>query len=128
MTEKYTDELAKWVEKRNSSSRRDKNTVAFLAVRDDVLSALEAGYSVKTVWVHMHEKGRIQYAYETFLKHVKRFKENKEKKKDQEQITKSVPLKENTIRGQKKKTKKNSVAPKTKGFTFDSKPNKEDLL
>ncbi|MCU7799117.1 MAG: TraK family protein [gamma proteobacterium symbiont of Lucinoma myriamae] len=125
MTEKYTDELAKWVEKRKSSSRRDKNTVAFLAVRDDVLSALEAGYSVKTVWEHMHENGRIKYAYETFLKHVKRFKE---KKTDQVQITKPVSLKEKTTRGQKIKTTKTSVAPKTKGFTFDSKPNKEDLL
>ena len=125
MTEKYTDELAKWVEKRKSSSKRDKNTVAFLAVRDDVISALEAGYSVKTVWEHMHEKGRIQYAYETFLKHVKRFKE---KKSDQVQITKPVSLKEKSTHGQKTKTTKKSVTPKTKGFTFDSKPNKEDLL
>ncbi|MDO9013673.1 MAG: TraK family protein, partial [Polynucleobacter sp.] len=49
MAKTYPEQLGEWV-KRRESTQRDKNLVAFLAVRDDVKAAVEAGYSVKTVW------------------------------------------------------------------------------
>src|SRR5574338_1427625 len=73
MAKNYTEELADWVSKRKAQRpRQDKNIVAFLAVKGDVKAALDAGYSMKTIWEHLHETGRIEYRYETFTLHVKR--------------------------------------------------------
>ena len=53
--------------------RQDKHAVAFLAVKSDVQTALDAGYAMKTIWEHMRETGRISSRYETFTLHVRRF-------------------------------------------------------
>ena len=73
MTKNYTETLSEWVKKRETSrTKRDIQKIAFLAVRADVKAAIEAGYSLKTIWEHMTETGKITYRYETFLKHVNR--------------------------------------------------------
>jgi hypothetical protein len=73
MAKRYTEELGHWVSERAAPRRRqDRNLVAFLAVKDDVQTALEAGYSMKTIWAHLFETGRIASRYETFTLHVKR--------------------------------------------------------
>lgn len=43
----------------------------FLAVRADVLEAHQVGYPYKTIWEHLHEIGRFQYGYKTFLRYAK---------------------------------------------------------
>jgi len=69
----YTDELAEWIGRRGAPKRRqDAATVAFLAVRADVASAIGAGYAISTVYEHMHATGRVKCSYETFRKHVQR--------------------------------------------------------
>jgi len=73
MAKHYADELAEWVRERPAARpRQDRSTVAFLAVRDDVKAALAAGFSMKTIWAHLHATGRIASRYETFTLHVKR--------------------------------------------------------
>lgn len=73
MTKRYTDQLSDWVKKREKSRpRQDKGLVAFIAVKDDITEAIEAGYALKTIWEHLHETGKIPCRYETFLKHVKK--------------------------------------------------------
>uniref|UniRef100_UPI00191656EE TraK family protein n=1 Tax=Escherichia coli TaxID=562 RepID=UPI00191656EE len=47
--------------------------VVFLATREDVKNAIEAGYSLTTIWEHMHETGRVNTTYETFRRHVRRY-------------------------------------------------------
>ncbi|HCU5992216.1 TPA: TraK family protein, partial [Legionella pneumophila] len=71
MATSYTDQLAKWIIEKKSTSR-NKNLVAFLAVKSDVIEALDAGYSVKTVWANMRELKRIDVGYDAFLNHVNR--------------------------------------------------------
>ncbi|MBZ2206557.1 TraK family protein [Massilia soli] len=73
MAKSYTEQLAEWVKRRPAPTRRDKNLVAFLAVRDDVRQALDEGYAVKTVWAHMHDSKRIEFGYDTFLNYVNRY-------------------------------------------------------
>lgn len=73
MAKSYTAQLAEWVKRRPAPTRRDKNLVAFLAVRDDVTEALDEGYAVKTVWAHMHDSKRIEFGYDTFLNYVNRY-------------------------------------------------------
>lgn len=71
MATSYTDQLAKWIIEKKSPSR-NKNLVAFLAVKSDIKEALDAGYSVKTVWANMHELKRIDVGYDAFLNYVNR--------------------------------------------------------
>ncbi len=70
----FRDELATWVAQRDQAERpqRKEALVAFLAVRADVIEATAAGYTLKTIWEHLHEAGRVSFRYETFLKYVRR--------------------------------------------------------
>lgn len=72
MARNITDALAEWVAKQQTPRRQDAQAVAFLAVRADVVTALEAGYSVKTVWAFLKDEGRITSSYEAFRRHVQR--------------------------------------------------------
>lgn len=131
MAKGYTDELAEWVKKRAASRpRQDKSLVAFLAVKDDIHEAIGAGYSLKTIWEHLHEQGKIPYRYETFLKHVtKHIKGDK--------LRPTLPAKQSLSDSQAavaKRTKKPKVQSavtentKTDGFSFNATPSKEDLF
>jgi hypothetical protein len=72
MGRNITDELAEWVASKETHRRQDAKAVAFLAIRADVIAALDAGYSMKTVWDFLREKGRITSTYEAFRRHVKK--------------------------------------------------------
>lgn len=71
---KHSDSaLQRWANTRaGQRPRQDQGTVAFLAVRQEVQAGLQAGYALKTIWRFMHETGKVQTRYETFLKHARR--------------------------------------------------------
>jgi hypothetical protein len=115
MSTGYSEQLAEWV-KQKQSRKRDKNRVAFLAVKMDVLDALAAGYAAKTIWLHLLESHRIDFGYDTFLNYTK-------------------PLKRNVAKLEESKTEKENpkkeIITETKrpaGFSFNPVPNKEELL
>ncbi|CAG0988828.1 Protein TraK [Anaerolineae bacterium] len=136
MSSSYTEELAEWVKKRDAEKpkRQDKNWVAFLAVSNDVKAAIVAGYSLMTIWEHMHETGKIQVRYETFTKYVRRHgnrstvqidqggdKPTAPEAVEQAQSTKPEPV-------ESRSEPKKSEPPKLGGFTFDAKPKREELI
>ncbi len=128
MPKSYTEELAEWVKKREATRpRQDKNVVAFLAIKEDVQAAITAGYSLLTIWEHLHEKGRIPYRYETFLKHVRRYIKGRPPV-----VGAGIePMKSNEPQPAPNKpvVKKQPAKPEApSGFTFNPIPNKEDLL
>jgi hypothetical protein len=125
MVKKYVDELTEWANKRNAKgSRQSMASVAFMAARDDVKAAMEAGYTLKTIWEHMHEIGNFPYRYETFLKHVRRhIKETNNK----------ASVKEKKVTQKKQRASKDGQKPekkpsRTDSFTFNATPNIEDLI
>ena len=132
MATSYTDQLAEWV-KEKKSTPRNKNLVAFLAVRTDIKAALDAGYSVKTVWENMHELKRIEFGYDTFLNYVNR-------QIRRPQANPSTPLVEQkaptTSKDSKAGQPDDATKPTTKttkpgtlpGFTFNPIPNIEELF
>lgn len=71
MAKNYTDELAQWTIRRQGKAR-ERNLVTFHGLQDDVRAGLAAGYSSKTIWAHMHDQGRVDFSYETFLVYVNR--------------------------------------------------------
>lgn len=75
MGKDYLDDLQEWVKQKKGLNGRSPNSarVVFLALRDDVKSAIDAGYSMVTIWEHMYETGRVTTTYETFRRHVKRY-------------------------------------------------------
>lgn len=132
MAKTYPEELAEWVKGRAAKKpRQDKHVVAFLAVKSDVKAALEAGYAMKTIWEHMRETGRLQYRYETFTQHVKR---HIKAASVASPPPADPPAPSSQVKGAKPDPKPpaseppKSEPPKIGGFTFDAKPNKEDLL
>jgi hypothetical protein len=121
MAKSYSEQLEDWVEE-HGSSRRDRNLVKFLAVRDDVKQALDAGYFVSTIWGNMRETGRIDFAYDTFLKYVNRIVRSPAYKR-QTSATNPKRLALDADRAAKPATPQ----PIT-GFTFNPSVKKEDLI
>ena len=128
----YTDQLAKWV-KEKKSTPRNKNLVAFLAVRADIKEALDAGYPVKTVWENMHELKRIEFGYDTFLNYVNRQIRRPQTNQPTPQVE---PESTKTSQDSKSKPPEDHTKPTTKttkpgtlsGFTFNPVPNAEELF
>ena len=135
----YITELANWVAKQQARRRPDKNVVAFIAAKEDVRSALAAGYAMKTVWDHMTEKGRISFRYETFTQYVR-------KHLTAASPPKTTPLTEASvasateasvaqpIEAQRRSAESPIAAPVQRpnpsagGFTFSAAPNKQELI
>lgn len=130
MAKTYPKQLGDWVKQR-VSTRRDMNLVAFLAVREDVKVAVEAGFSVKTVWRNMRETGRIDFGYDTFLNHVNRLirRASVEQRSTAPQPS---PKMANDERKQKLKpahtSQKVAKPAAVAGFTFNPEAKKEDLI
>lgn len=135
MAKSYTEELAEWVSKRKTQRpRQDKNIVAFLSVKGDVKAALDAGYSMKTIWEHLRATGRIEYRYETFTLHVKRHIRAKppaehqvEQQPPQEQSKPQAPASA-TKPDQAQSEPRKTPPPSVGGFTFNPTPKKEELF
>lgn len=75
MGKNYLDDLQTWVAHKKGINGSSANSarVVFLAIRGDVKAAIEAGYSLTTIWEHMHDTGRVTTTYETFRRHVRRY-------------------------------------------------------
>lgn len=139
MAKSFPDELAEWVSKRKAKKpRQDKHVVAFLAVKSDVKAALDAGYSMKTIWEYMRETGRLEYRYETFTQHVKRYIKAPQAQPAPPSSAPTGKPQADQAGGQKAgekgssttppATQEKSRSPQIGGFTFDATPKKEDLL
>ncbi|MDF5857081.1 TraK family protein [Pseudomonas aeruginosa] len=137
MGTRYTDELAAWADQKAEKKRRqDAAAVAFLAVRGDVVEAMEAGYALTTIYDHMHETGRVKTSYETFRRHVQRFiKAAPAATTPPKATTRSASSSQATAPAVTPKpaapaptTPTSEQTGKIPRFNFNPTPNKEDLL
>lgn len=134
MAKSYSDELAEWVRHR-PSTKRDKNVVAFLAVRDAVEEALSKGYPVSTIWAHMYENKLVSFRYDTFLNYVNR-RIRRPKAQPSTLATVTAPGSLAAVQATVPKPGKQPPVSVVKssqqsapaGFTFNAAPNKEELL
>lgn len=130
MTSNYPEQLAEWV-KRRDSTKRPSRVTEFLAVRDDVQAAIEAGFDSKAIWSEMRETQRVSVSYCTFLTYVSRYISGPASG-SVEQSTGTLRSKAKTnavvtaftARGDSRRSTPDPVA----GFTFNPNPNKEDLI
>lgn len=117
MGKNYPDQLGDWVIRR-AATTRDRNLVAFLAVRDDVCAALAAGYNVKTIWSNLRDSKRIGVSYSAFRRYVKRFATQAPVGISARPSTSPSPTAH----------RPSSKPDKQSGFVFNPTPNKEELL
>ena len=131
MAEDFSNQLAQWVQHRGLQ-RSGKNLVAFMAVRDDVKLAIDAGYAVKTVWANLRETGRIDLGYKTFLNYVRRCLGPLPDPAAASPVRATVsavaaaaplPRESNPV-----KTPTRVMPLAMPGFVYDPVPNKEELL
>lgn len=96
-----------------------KNKVAFLALHNDINEAIKAGWAIKAIWEILSEEGKINFSYKTFRTYVSRL------------IFEETHAQKNIVNSSDancfiKKTENKVAAIPT--FTFQSKPNPEELL
>lgn len=73
MAKSLSERIADRVRKAAASkTATEKNLAAFLAVRDDVRTALDDGWTVKLVWSTLRDEGKITVSYEAFRGYVNR--------------------------------------------------------
>lgn len=130
MASRYADELAEWVSARPAPRpRQDRSLVAFLAVKEDVRAALEAGYAMKTIWAHLQATGRIESRYETFTLHVKRHLRTPPPAQPptaaQAQRPPGGPA---ATSPPAPREPRKTLPPSVGGFTFNATPKTEDLF
>lgn len=96
-------------------SDNSRNKVAFLALKQDIASALADGWSMKAIWDTLSMEEKISFSYKTFCLYVVRFI-----------AAPSKPVvQEHTKDGNQDK---NKATKAIRGFTFNPKPNLEELL
>jgi hypothetical protein len=113
----YTDQLSTWLRK-NPTPKQDKNMVAFLAIRQDVQSAIDSGYALKTIWSHLNATGKIAYRYETFTRHVQRYIKSNRVKTSPDKMPNKLPT----------PPSKPVTPPAISHFVFRPTSTKEELI
>ena len=75
MGKSYRDELSEWLSSHPKKKERlsKSGKIAFLAVKDDVKTVLDDGYTMLVVWEHMSDSGKLKCSYNTFCNHVHRY-------------------------------------------------------
>ncbi len=125
----YSEELGEWI-KSEKNKRRDKNLVAFLAIKEDVEEALLKGFSAKAIWEHKVYLKEISFGYEPFLKFIKQQIINK-RVANSNPSERSPPSKNGDKPIQKLKNQEEGTQPQNSGiagFVYNPVPNKEDLF
>ena len=131
MPSNYPEELGEWVKRRRSSKPAGR-VAAFLAIRDDVEAAIDAGFPMKTIWAQMTERHQLNVCYDTFRGYVHRYISNR-RERTSVAISSKPPIFFNAAnepvmsRPAPDKTTTTSVGP-IPGFTFNPHPKKEDLI
>ena len=75
MEKSYLNELSEWLDShpKKKEGLNKSGKIAFLTVKDDVKTALDAGYPMSVVWEHMSDSGKLKCSYKTFFRHVHRY-------------------------------------------------------
>lgn len=114
-----------------------QNRGAFLALKGEIIQALDDRWPIKTIWETLHEEGKVTFSYQAFRNYVNSLilesKQGAAPKAPAEEARpgsqasnerKTVPATPRTPAAKADPVK----PPAPTGFNFDAKPNKEDYL
>ncbi|PJE14239.1 TraK family protein [Legionella sp.] len=119
IVEKSLSERLAKKELTKEKTKGTKNKVVFLTLRSDINEAITAGWAIKAIWGILSEEGKVNFSYKTFRTYVSRliFEEGLAQKNNVNSSDTNLS---------KKQTRNKVAAIPT--FTFQSKPNPEELL
>lgn len=125
---KYTDELAEWARKKQSSRPRSIAKITFMALKKDIEEALDSGFTMLMIWEHLKETERLAVSYNTFTKYVSLHITNKK------QSPATSPATPAAVKKPAVKTEKETKPAASRdrelgsGFHYNPSPNPKDLL
>jgi hypothetical protein len=117
---------ARAIDKKPLLSSKELNRAIFLALRPDIIQALDDGWPVRSIWETLHEEGKVTFCYSAFCGYTNRLIRTQSSHRPEQ------PTNEPERAG--KTAKPGTAKPKTKdtpqisGFTFNPSPKKEDLI
>jgi hypothetical protein len=131
MASNYPEELGDWV-KRRRSSKPASRVAGFLAIRDDVEAAIDAGFPMKTIWAQMTEGHQLNVCYDTFRGYVHRYISNRRAStsvaiSSKPRIPFNAANEAVKLRPVADRTTATSASP-LPGFIFNPHPKKEELI
>ncbi len=115
MAKSLEERVAERISREGPVNRRSQRA-AFLALKDEIGRAINAGWPVKDIWKTLHGEDKIQVTYQAFVKYVNRFIRDVEAARllpDKPVIPNKPDQRNPPLRG---------------GFTINASPNKEDLV
>ena len=115
MAKSLEERIAERISRESPVNRRSQRA-AFLALKDEIDRAMNAGWPVKDIWKTLHGEDKIQVTYQAFVKYVNRFIRDVE-------AARLLPDKPGIPN---KPDKPNP--PVKAGFTINSSPKKEDII
>lgn len=122
---KYTEELTEWANKRKSARPR----TVFLALKKDIQSALDSGFTMLVIWEHLQETRGLSVSYNTFTQYVARYIKNAKPEPLAPATQPEVIIKTTQERKELKKPEpKKAPKPKATGFKFNATPDKDELF
>jgi hypothetical protein len=136
--------MAKNLSERIADRMRSKKTTvsaqnrgAFLALKGEIIQAIEDRWAVKQIWETLHDEGKVTFSYQAFRNYVNSLiLEPKQravsKPGAEEPRTEKQPSKVQTTVPETPRTPAPNVSPAqppaATGFNFDAKPKKEDYI
>lgn len=127
MSKSLSERIAERAKARKTPGKGGKNRAAFLALRNDIASALADGWSVRVVWETLKAEGKIDFSYDPFTKYVNSLIVETHKASGSAEATPAQrsPSTSPTVEERMAAKPEKQAAL---GFNFDSKPNKKDLV
>jgi hypothetical protein len=127
-----SERIAAAVKKKPTLSRSVQNRAAFIILRADIKQALDDGWTVKRIWETLCEEGKIDFGYTAFVGYTNRLILSVSPDTPANHAPVAIRQDRRTS-GQKIPStgEARATEPKTptmSGFTFNSIPNKEDLI
>lgn len=136
MAKNLSERIAERMSKKKATESA-QNRGAFLALKGEIIQAIDDRWPVKHIWETLHEEGRVTFSYQAFRNYVHSLilapKQSVAPKATAVELQpeRKASKEKNTVPAtQRTQAPKANPAPPpaTTGFTFDAKPNKEDYL
>lgn len=101
--------------RKGSPSAPHANRAIVLALRSDIQTALDDGWSVLAIYQTLHDEGKVNFSYQAFRRHVNRiFLGNTDPRDGRGSSTRA--------------TQRNTQGKSGRGFSFNTNPDEEDLF
>jgi len=105
------------------------NRASFLALSGEIKEALSEGLSLKAIWETLHDEGKINFKYDTFLRYAKKYLDEQTRTEHKEKPAKTHRNKlsniESVVRASPDKETKST--PDTQTFIFNPNRTLEDF-